>query len=138
MIMRCWGLLAIIAISLMYPAPARQLPAGCGTHPLKLEEEMFLHRQAVRKRSETRSAAAALRAAAFANPDAGNIAVLDASGGVVIARNQFNLDRRTLSFLPTAANAAGYRYQLGDSSYDTDAAAAGLLLPLGDDDSTAV
>jgi uncharacterized protein (TIGR03437 family) len=65
----------------------------------------------------------------------GNIAVLDAGGGVVITRNQFDLDRRTLSFLPTGA---GYSYQLGDPSYDADAAAAGATLTLADDDTRAV
>src|SRR6185436_5875309 len=70
--------------------------------------------------------------------DIGNIAVLDAGGGVVIARNQFDLDRRTLSFIPAAEDVASYRYELSDPSYDLDAAAAGTLLPLGDDDSRAV
>src|SRR5437764_775467 len=134
--MRCWGLLAAFAIALVCPAPARQLPAGCGTHPLKLQEEMFLHREGMRKRAVARSAAAPQ--AASATQDIGNIAVLDAGGGVVIARNQFDLDQRTLSFLPAPAAAASYIYQLGDPSYDADAAANGRLLALADDDSAAV
>jgi uncharacterized protein (TIGR03437 family) len=128
-----WGLVGLAGLLCACPAIARSLPPGCGTHPLKLQEEMFLHRQAARKHP------AALRArVASAAQDVGNIAVLDAGGGVVIARNQFDLDRRTLSFLPTSAAASGYRYQLGDPSYDDAAASAGATLPIGDDDSRAV
>src|SRR5436190_19551041 len=131
--MRVWGLLVGVIGVCASAANARQLPATCGTHPLKLKEEMFLHRQAMRKHRQ----ALAPRAVSAAQ-DIGNIAALDASGGVVIARNQFDLDRRTLSFIPTNAAAAAYRYELGDSSYDADAAGAGATLPLKDDDSGAV
>src|SRR5262249_21390336 len=107
--MRIRGLLAILVCS----AGARQLPDNCGTHPLKLQEEIFLHRQSLRKHR-----AVSAPRAVTASQDIGNIAVLDATGGVVIARNQFDLDRQTLVFIPTAANATAYRYELSDPSYD--------------------
>src|SRR5437879_3980692 len=56
--MRLGGFLAVSALGFACPLFARLEPAICGTHPLKLKEEMFLHRQAVRKRPVARSAVA--------------------------------------------------------------------------------
>ena len=133
--MRFRGELALAGLAFVCPAFARTEPAICGTHPLKLKEEMFLHRQALRKRPAARSAGVAPVAA---GADVGNVAVLDSSSGVLVPRNQFDLDQRTLSFLPIGANASSYRFTLGDPTYDADAALAGRLLPLGDDDAAAV
>jgi uncharacterized protein (TIGR03437 family) len=134
--MRPWGLLAAASVGLLSPGFARQDPAVCGTHPLKLQEEMFLHRQAARKRAASHSAV--MPRAVPVTQDMGNIAVLDTGAGILIARNQFNIDSRTLTFLPAAANSASYTYQLSNGSYDADAAAAGNPLTLGDDDTAAV
>src|ERR1044072_183824 len=98
--MRRWGLPGLVGIVCLASANARQLPVSCGTHPLRLQEEMFLHRQSMRKNPGAHKFAPR---AASAAQDIGNIAVLDASGGVVITRNQFDLDHRTLTFLPTSA-----------------------------------
>src|SRR4051812_31762240 len=97
-LMRPWGLLALAAV-LPFPAFPRQDPATCGTHPLKLQEESFLHHQAVRKRPAARVAAASVISA---SQDQGNIAILDSGNGILIARHQFDLDLRTLTFQPAA------------------------------------
>ena len=101
--MRLRGFLLVVALAFASPAFARLDPAACGTHPLKLQEELLLHRQAARKRAGARAATAQPGAIA---QDIGNIAILDASGGILAPRNQFNLDQRTLMFLPASADAA--------------------------------
>ena len=130
--MRFWGGLCILALAFRPPVFARLETALCGTHPLKLKEGMFLHRQTVRKRAVSRAAAAP--PPAVVTQDIGNIAVLDAGAGALVARNQFDLDGRTLAFLPASANAGSYQFQLGDPSYDADTAGAGSQLALADDD----
>ncbi len=108
----------------------------CGTHPEKLNEEMHLHRQAVRSRHLR--AALSQRVAAPARPasrDVGDIVVLEESDGVVGRRNPFNLDQQTLEFLP-AAGATRYRFQVSAASYDRAAAAAGTRLAGMEDDDT--
>lgn len=108
---------------------ARLTPQVCGTYPLRATEEAHLHQAARRSRP---AAAAPARPAI---PDAGNIAILEDGDGVVARRNDFNLDRKTVSFIPAAANAAQYRYQLGAATYDSTAASSGALLTgLSDDD----
>lgn len=104
-------------------------------------EERFLHRQVNRARALRRAQmrALAVEQAAAAVRTVGNIAVLDDSDGVVSRRNEFNLDQRTVTFLPSDAAATRYRYQTGGASYDAGAAGAGsTLVPLTDDDSRLV
>src|SRR6266536_2851071 len=120
--MRLQGVLVVLAVWFSFPAFARLEPSICGTHPLKLKEEMFLHRQAVRKRPVARAAASPSPRAVTS--DSGNITVLDAGGGALVTRNQFDLDSRTLSFLPIGSNASSYRFELGEFSYDSAAADA--------------
>jgi uncharacterized protein (TIGR03437 family) len=129
------GVLAIAAAVFLSPASARQDPDLCGTHPLKLQEERFLHRQALRKRPAARAVTALPPNSATI--DQGNIAVLDSGNGILVARNQFDLDLRTLTFTPAASTLA-YRYSIGNTSYDAGAAASGIRLPLADDDTAAV
>jgi len=128
--MRLWGVVAVLLL-VCSSAFGRLEISICGTHPLKLKEEMFLHRQALRKRPVARSGSPAPRTAVT---DVGNLTVLDADGGALITRNQFDLDQRTLSFLPIGANASNYRFQLDGDGFDTAAVDAGSLLPLSDDD----
>jgi len=86
----------------------------------------------------------ARRAAQAATPapndrDIGNIAVIEDSGGVVAALNQFNLDNSTLTFTPTVSDASRYRYALSGAGYDSSAAARSApVIALGDDDSRAI
>lgn len=108
----------------------RSEPVVCGTNADRTREEMFLHRQAVRRHSRT--AQPGLGAAAR---DVGNIALIDDSNGVVARRNPFDLNQKTLRFLPVRPLAASYRFEVSGGSYDSDAAAAGIPVKLGDDDS---
>jgi len=82
----------------------------------------------------------ALKAApATAAPDAGSIAIIQDSDGVVERQNQFNLDGATLTFTPVNATATQYRYGVAQQGYDAAAAAAGApLIALDDDDSRLV
>jgi len=105
-------------------------PAICGTHPGKTQEELFLHRQAVRHRASGRAQAPV----AVARMDAGQIALIDDSNGVVGRMNPFDLNQRTLRFVPLTPDAAGYRFELGDVSYDAAVAASAVPVKLGDDD----
>ena len=85
--------------------------------------------------------AAALRTApgrvnVLALPDRGNIAVVDNGDGVELPALPFDLDNRTLRFLPTDAAAGAYSYEVEDGGYDPVAASQGQNVVLGDDDST--
>ncbi len=134
--------LALLLLTLLvgFPGTARQIPTTCGTRPGAWREERFLHRQ-VRRARALRQAQTGVRAAqqaAAAVRTVGNIALLDDGDGVVSRRNAFNLDHRTVAFLPSDGAATRYRYQAGVASYDDGAALAGTLAPLTDDDSRLV
>jgi len=105
-------------------------PAVCGTHAQKAQEELFLHRQAVRHRASGRVQSPVV----VARMDVGQIALIDDSNGVVGRSNPFDLNQRTLRFVPSKPDAASYRFELGDVSYDAAAAASGVPVKLGDDD----
>ena len=75
------------------------------------------------------------RANVLALPDRGNIAVVDNGDGVALPALPFDLDNRTLRFLPTDAAASAYSYEVADGGYDPTAASQGQNLALGDDDS---
>lgn len=82
------------------------------------------------------TAAAAVPAPAPA-ADIGDIAVVGDGEGVVSRLNPFNLNRKTLTFIPTRS---GYRYQLSDMDpSNSPAGAAGQIVEgLDDDDSREV
>src|SRR4051812_39784291 len=83
---------------------ARQEVQICGTHDRKSLEEVMLHRlsqQSGSKRLRSLTAQAVI-------PDRGNIAVISDSDGVVARRNLFNLDGKTLRFLPANGGSISY------------------------------
>lgn len=80
---------------------------------------------------------AAQSVAAAAARAVGNVVILEDADGVVSRRNEFNLDQRTVSFLP-GPGAASYRFETTAGSYDSTAASAGSRLALDDDDSRLV
>jgi uncharacterized protein (TIGR03437 family) len=127
-IVAAWGL-ALAGV--LFAAAAPQ--AECGASATRAQQEAFLHLrsnlQGAKARMQT-TAAIAPRAARF-QQDFGNVAVMDASDGVVTQRNFFNLDNRTLVFTP---GPAGYTVALGEDTFDAAAALAGPRLPLEDDD----
>jgi hypothetical protein len=125
----------LILLALAALLGARQEPAVCGNHAEKTNEEMFLHRQAVRHRAGAGFRPLdAQRGAGGAARDLGQIALIDDSNGVVTRQNPFDLQQQTVRFLPTGPAAASYRFELAGPSYDAAAAAAGVLVQLGDDD----
>ena len=111
---------------------ARQDWLACGTHSLSNQEALALHRASVsqRKLSTIRTRAAGIDSVAR---DIGNIAILEDSDGVVARRNSFNLNGRTLRFLPQSGS-AGYKFETAAGSYDTAQASAGTPITLEDDD----
>jgi uncharacterized protein (TIGR03437 family) len=123
---------------LAMPGLPRQDIMICGTTAEKWKEELHLHRQVLRKREASIKAGVHRAQRPGAARDIGNIVVLEDADGVVSRRNSFNLDRKTITFLPVTAIANRYRFQTGDNTYDPAAAASGSLLPLRDDDSGAV
>ncbi len=125
----CWLLAASVGFS-------RQDAEVCGTHPGKWKETVAFHRQAMRSRG--RSGVARALAAPTTSRDVGNIAILEDADGVVARQNDFNLDGKTLSFLPATPSATQYKFQTGAGGYDPAASKAGSRLMLHDDDSDSV
>ncbi|SPE39295.1 conserved hypothetical protein [Candidatus Sulfopaludibacter sp. SbA3] len=125
----------LLLAGLTTPAWPRHDSGSCGSSRETLNESLFRHRQILRARSMR-----ALKAApATAAPDAGSIAIIQDSDGVVERQNQFNLDGATLTFTPVNATATQYRYGVAQQGYDAAAAAAGApLIALDDDDSRLV
>lgn len=119
---------------------ARQNPPGCGTHAQRTKEELFLHRQHVRRLARQGrigvAAAPAAEGTSSITRDAGNIAVIEDTGGIVGQLNAFDLDRMTVRFFPTTADVTRYRFEArADDSFDPAPANKGVLLQgLGDDD----
>lgn len=111
----------------------------CGTHRDRIVEDLHLHQKAARQRAG-RGGGIGLQSATAREPRrvtraAGNLVLMEDADGVVSRLNDFDLDRRTLSFFPEGSPAAGYRIAAGGPGYDAAAAAAGTLLAgLGDDD----
>ena len=139
--MHCFRALLLVVCLLTAPALPRQDSSICGTHREKSREELFLHRQSMRKRAHDPRAAVPLEAGGTpsAARDFGNIAIIEDSDGVVARQNEFNLDGRTVRFTPAQADTTQYTYAFADSSYDTAAASSGAALDgLGDDDTRTV
>ncbi len=113
-------------------AQARQDPVVCGTGADAARLTLQLHQNAIRtikKRSSQAMANAAL-------PDAGQIALLDDTDGTVARRNDFNLNKKTVRFVPSTANASRYRVEAAGDTYDAAAGTSGTLISgIGDDDS---
>ncbi|HWQ55818.1 MAG TPA: hypothetical protein VN442_19175, partial [Bryobacteraceae bacterium] len=132
------NLTLLLVLILGSPAFARHVPTLCGTRPGMWKEEHFLHRQSVRARALRRSTLKAAEPAGAAVRTIGNIAILEDADGVVARRNDFNLNQRTVTFLPTGATASRYSFQTGTATYDAAAATAGTRIALDDDDSRLV
>ncbi|MGH9631799.1 MAG: hypothetical protein ACRD7E_26130, partial [Bryobacteraceae bacterium] len=121
---------------------ARQDQQVCGYYPEKWREELQLHtlsrdygKTSPRRDSGTRGAETARPYAVQA--DVGQIAVLEDADGVVARRNVFNLNEKTLRFLPIAPFTVRYRFELAHhNSYDLAAANSGVPVLLSDDDTS--
>lgn len=100
-----------------------------------------MHRQLARTRRHAVQFAARDTASAVAqapSEDIGDVAILPDDGGIVARRNAFDLDQKTLTFLPAPPLTSAYQFKVSGASYDSAAAAAGTLLPLADDDTRMV
>ena len=129
-VMRRFWVVSLLAASFCVAVWARHSIAVCGTNRETTNETLFLHRQSVRTRLRPLAAAPI-----SANRDIGNIAIIEDTDGVVARQNEFNLDLKTLAFIP-AAVASHYSYAVSDGGYDAAAASAGTpLAALDDDDS---
>lgn len=136
----------VLALLLCLPAfSAREEQVSCGTHAENWREEVQLHRASRRAGIARQRPASALRlagertvAGVSVRADAGNIAILDDTAGVVARRNPFNLDKRTVRFIPSS-DVLRYRYEVAGDTYDSSAALAGSVLNgIGDDDTREV
>jgi hypothetical protein len=138
--MRWVGPFFLISTFLAAPVLARHEVQLCGTTAETANERLFLHRQSVRTRARAPFSPRLLaEPLPRANRDAGDIAIIQDNDGVVARQNQFNLDQKTLQFIPARASASHYRYEVIDQGYDAPAAAAGSpVAALDDDDSRAV
>ncbi len=129
----------LLLLFLAVPAGAREDLLVCGSYPDRWKEELHLHRQ-----SRLRPAIALESARQASIPsvarDIGNLTILEDRDGVVARRNDFNLDRRLLTFTPSNAAASAYKFSIGDLPADLPTAAnAGTPLSgLGDDDAREV
>lgn len=95
----------------------------CGTYPGRVLTELGLHQQFVNQR--LRQGFQPLASTATAAVDVGHIAVLPDDGTLVMPANTFDLDQRSLNFLPAAG---GFSVQSVPSGFDGGTAATGFLL----------
>ncbi len=119
---------------------ARTVAVVCGTQRGNAGQAVALHRIAARRlqREKARLGLKAVEPRAVSE-DAGEIAVMDDAGGVVARANRFPMSDQSLTFAPQGEGAAAYRYTLGETAYDAEAADAGTALAgLGDDDAQTV
>lgn len=130
---------ALLSVTLL---SGRQERLSCGSNPDRWREEIHLHEHAVKAGTKRLRSPGTARLASerevegrTLRSDVGQVAILDDSDGVVSRRNPFNLNRRSVRFLPKAA---AYRYEIGEDTYDATAAAGGQAVELGDDDSREV
>ena len=110
-------------------------PLRSGTYRGRILTEQFLHRQAVGRRAQRAKAALSPEPAGVIRPDMGEIAVIDSADGVVIEPNPFDLQGRSIHFVP---GGAGYTVASEGLSLDEQARDGGTAIALGDDDAVAV
>jgi len=114
---------------------------SCGTYPERLKEELLrskmnLERRELEQVFRKLSGLAAVAEVKGASRDIGNIAVIEEDSGIISRRNLFNLNQKTLRFVPVAG---GYRLEVVASDYSLSEQTAGAVLDgLGDDDTRSV
>lgn len=114
---------------------------SCGTYPERVKEELLRSRMNVERRELEQvfrklSGLAAVAEVKGASRDIGNIAVMEEDAGIVSRRNLFNLNQKTVRFLPVSG---GYRLEVVASDYSLSEQTSGAALDgLGDDDSRSV
>ena len=118
---------------------AEEAVSLCGTYRDRWREELHLHRRSEQNR-RGRGGGIGLAAAEGAprrpaTKVSGDVVLMEDGDGVVSRRNAFDLDRKSITFNPSAA-AGRYRFAIGGNTYDAGVAQAGTLIEdFGDDDS---
>ena len=102
-----------------------------GTYRGRVLTELFRHRQERARQSEVARHAALPELAPVLQEDAGDIAVIDDSDGVVLRPNFFDLNTSSLALTRFDT---GYTAQPGPLAFNETARSDGLPLSLGDDD----
>jgi uncharacterized protein (TIGR03437 family) len=117
------------------PAASGSLPGGypSGTYPGRNLTELFRHKQEESRR-RARGAALSVSKAAL-REDAGEIAILDESDGVVTRSNAFDLNESSLIFRRTGE---GYTVEPAVLGFIPDIEPEAIPLTLGDDDAERV
>lgn len=143
--MRRSTILAVISLLVVVCADAKQVASTCGTYRGRAQAELAIHRRAqamrrlsgaggARMSTGAQAAVAAGGTVFAARPDAGDIAIIEASDGVLFPVKQFDQSMRTLTFTPVTAAAGQYRYLVNSApGYDAAAASAGVPVALADD-----
>ncbi len=104
-----------------------------GSYRGRVLDERFLHEQAVAQRLRQQAGVQALEIEApppALRSDLGNVAIIEATGGVVIQPNVFDLNGQNVTFL---RGGAGYTATSGPSNFSRVARANGSAIALADD-----
>lgn len=125
------GAIAALSILAAGNLHARHPESDCGTEPDAWREEMARYRRSAARRLQQ-----APQPATPVGRDAGDIAVMYGSGGVISPPNIFNLAARGISFTPSTPAASRYRFITAAAVYDEQAARSGTLLEKFNDDDT--
>ena len=132
-------LVEVLLVLLAASQPAALLAASqgspgspaSGTYRGRVLSELFRHRQERARQSEVARHAALPELAPVLQEDAGDIAVIDDSDGVVLRPNFFDLNTSSLALTRFDT---GYTAQPGPLAFNETARGDGLPLSLGDDD----
>ncbi len=116
-----------LATALLPGLFAASKPTICGTGRGKSQEHLLLHNHALRLQQRLSLRGAGKLAVQAMDSDAGNIAVLQDAGDLVLRRKPFNLDQQTVTFQP-AADFRSYTYTISGPSFDSAAAHNGIPL----------
>ncbi len=106
-----------------------------GSYRGRILTEQFLHQQSLARRPQSKASGLAPEPAGVIRPDVGNIAVIDASDGVVIEPNVFDLQNLSISFTRTEN---GYTATHGPTAFNDQSRENGVPVSLGDDDAQEV
>src|SRR4051794_39827666 len=91
----------IVALLASVSLLGRHLDRSCGTYNNNWQEQLHLHRQSQAAQPRTKLSAGGKQAVKLV-PDLGNIAHLEDADGVIARRNLFNLNQKTIRFVPSA------------------------------------
>ncbi len=134
-----WMLVAAFLFGLANPVESvRAETRQSHSKPDRVLSAVLLHRQHAARLPGSAELQSGLGRVEGVLPDAGNVAVLDDSDGVLLQPNLFDLDQMTLRFTPLNGSADQYTFSVEDSVFDEDALSSGDDLALGDDDARRV